>query len=90
VVRRQKTEEYIKNYLALCANLCSDCHGARAHAGGAISDLRASALLGSDGWVDGGASKSDGMESFANVRDHGKVAAVRSWAMYVAQADQAT
>jgi quinohemoprotein ethanol dehydrogenase len=77
---------------ALYANFCSDCHGARAHAGGVIPDLRTSALLGSDAWFEvvlGGALQSQGMASFANVLDHRQAAAVRSWVISVAQADKA-
>jgi alcohol dehydrogenase (cytochrome c)/quinohemoprotein ethanol dehydrogenase len=77
---------------ALYANFCSDCHGARAHGGGVIPDLRTSGLLGSDAWFEvvlGGALKSDGMASFANVLDHHQAAAVRSWVISVAQADKA-
>jgi quinohemoprotein ethanol dehydrogenase len=76
---------------ALYANFCSDCHGARAHAGGVIPDLRASALLGSDAWFDvvlGGALKSQGMASFEIVLDHRQAAAIRSWVISVAQAEQ--
>ncbi len=76
----------------LYANFCSDCHGARAHGGGVIPDLRTSALLGSDAWFEvvlGGALKGDGMASFANVLDHHQAAAVRSWVISVAQADKA-
>jgi mono/diheme cytochrome c family protein len=78
---------------SLYANFCSDCHGARVHGGGVTPDLRASALLGSDAWFDvvlGGALKTQGMASFANVLDHGQAAAVRSWVISVAQADQST
>jgi mono/diheme cytochrome c family protein len=76
----------------LFANYCSDCHGARAHGGGVIPDLRASALLGSDAWFDvvlGGVLKSEGMASFANVLDHDQAAKVRSWVISVAQSDKA-
>jgi alcohol dehydrogenase (cytochrome c)/quinohemoprotein ethanol dehydrogenase len=78
---------------ALYANFCSDCHGARAHAGGVTPDLRASAALGSDAWFDvvlGGALKTQGMASFADVLDHQQAAAVRSWVISVAQADKAS
>jgi quinohemoprotein ethanol dehydrogenase len=77
---------------ALFANFCSDCHGARAHGGGVLPDLRASALLGSDEWFDvvlGGVLKGEGMASFANVLDHDQAAKVRSWVISVAQSDKA-
>ena len=77
---------------ALFANFCSDCHGARAHGGGVVPDLRASGLLASDAWFDvvlGGVLKSEGMASFANVLDHDQAAEVRSWVISVAQSDKA-
>ena len=77
---------------ALFANFCSDCHGARAHGGGVVPDLRASGLLGSNAWFDvvlGGVLKSEGMASFANVLDHEQAAMVRSWVISVAQSDKA-
>jgi PQQ-dependent dehydrogenase (methanol/ethanol family) len=86
-------EDTLSSGHALYANFCSDCHGARAYAGGVIPDLRASALLRSDAWFDvvlGGVLKSEGMASFATVLDHRQAAAVRSWVISVAQADQAT
>jgi mono/diheme cytochrome c family protein len=76
----------------LYANFCSDCHGARAHGGSVIPDLRTSALLGSDAWFDvvlGGALQSQGMAPYANVLDRSQAAAVRSWVLSVAQADKA-
>jgi quinohemoprotein ethanol dehydrogenase len=78
---------------ALYANFCSDCHGARAHGGGVLPDLRSSALLGSDAWFDvvlDGALKTNGMASFANVLDRRQAAAVRSWVISVARADSAS
>jgi quinohemoprotein ethanol dehydrogenase len=86
-------EDTLKMGHALFANFCSDCHGARAHSGGVVPDLRASALLGSDTWFDvvlGGALKTEGMASFSNVLDHRQAAAVRSWIISVAQADKTT
>src|ERR1700686_195216 len=56
-------EDTLSTGHALYANFCSDCHGARAHGGGVIPDLRASGLLGSDAWFEvvlGGALKSEG------------------------------
>jgi quinohemoprotein ethanol dehydrogenase len=58
-----------------------------------LPDLRTSGLLGSDAWFDvvlDGTLKGDGMASFANVLDHRQAAAVRSWVISVARADQAT
>jgi alcohol dehydrogenase (cytochrome c)/quinohemoprotein ethanol dehydrogenase len=77
---------------SLFANFCSDCHGARAHGGGVVPDLRSSGLLASDAWFDvvlGGVLKSEGMASFANVLDHDQAAEVRSWVISVAQSDKA-
>jgi quinohemoprotein ethanol dehydrogenase len=82
----------LSNGHALYANFCSDCHGARAHGGGVIPDLRTSGLLGSDAWFDvvlGGALKSEGMAPFADVLDPRQAAAVRSWVISVAHADKA-
>ena len=77
---------------ALFANFCSDCHGARAHGGGVVPDLRSSGLLASDAWFEvvlGGVLKNEGMASFANVLDHNQAAQVRSWVISVAQTDKA-
>jgi len=77
----------------LYANFCGDCHGARAHGGGVLPDLRTSGLLGTDAWFDvvlGGVLKDQGMASFSNVLDHTQAAAIRSWVISVAQADKAT
>jgi quinohemoprotein ethanol dehydrogenase len=86
-------EDTLRAGHALYANFCSDCHGARAHGGGVIPDLRASGLLDSDAWFDvvlGGALQSQGMASFANVLDRSQATAVRSWVISVAQTDKAT
>lgn len=75
----------------LFANFCSDCHGARAHGGGVVPDLRASGLLGSDAWFDvvlGGVLKGEGMASFSNVLDHEQASKVRSWVISIAQSDK--
>ncbi len=77
---------------ALYANFCSDCHGARAHGGGVLPDLRSSGMLWSGAWFDvvlGGILKNEGMASFANVLDHQQAGAVRAWVISVAQADKA-
>jgi alcohol dehydrogenase (cytochrome c)/quinohemoprotein ethanol dehydrogenase len=85
-------EDTLNTGHALYANFCSDCHGARAHGGGVLPDLRTSGLLGSDAWFDvvlDGALQTNGMASFANVLDHAQAAAVRSWVISLARADKA-
>jgi quinohemoprotein ethanol dehydrogenase len=86
-------EDTLRTGHSLYANFCGDCHGARAHGGGVIPDLRASGLLEDDAWFDvvvGGVLKNEGMASFSNVLDHRQAAAIRSWIISVAQADKAT
>ena len=78
---------------ALYANFCSDCHGARAHGGGVIPDLRASGLLWSDAWFDvvlGDAVKSGAWHRSQTCSIIAKPPPSASGLIAVAQADKAT
>jgi mono/diheme cytochrome c family protein len=66
----------------LYGRYCIVCHGADVVSGGVNPDLRYSGFLGNDGWfkiVLAGALKTQGMVSFAQVLDHQKAAAIRSY-----------
>ncbi|HLY58753.1 MAG TPA: c-type cytochrome, partial [Stellaceae bacterium] len=77
---------------AIFGRVCAACHGDAAIAGGLVPDLRYSTYLKDDTWFDillKGSLEDSGMDSFAEILDHDKAAAIRAYVIQRANEDKA-